>query len=116
MGGGSVGGGSTVTVRVAGVASARPWASVTAKLTVKVPAVAKVSAPGSSAVEGATPEAPKSHRYVSGRSPSGSLPVPAKLTVSPAVIVGEPTGASIVLSGAWLGGGATGGCRSCSFE
>src|SRR5688572_28887402 len=86
--------------RVAGVGSARPAASVSVNVTLNVPAVGKVTAPGFALVDVAP--VPKFHRYVSGTSLSGSVPVPLKVTVPPGAIVTSPVGALIVLSGGRL--------------
>src|SRR6185503_16020741 len=91
----------TVTVRVAGVGSARPSASVTVNVTVNVPAVLNTTAPGSSTVEFVAPP-PKFHANVSGRLLFGSEPVPVKLTLWPAAIVTLAVGVSITPFGAWF--------------
>src|SRR6185503_3388344 len=91
----------TVTVRVAGEGSARPSASVTVNVTVKVPALLNTTAPGSSTVEFVAPP-PKFHANVSGRLLFGSEPVPVKLTLWPAAIVTFAVGVSITPFGAWF--------------
>ena len=78
----------TVITRVAGVGSDRPSASVTTNVTVNVPALLNVIAPGSFSVESGIPDPdPKLHRYPRGRLLSGSVPVPVKVTEFPALIV-----------------------------
>src|SRR6185436_20086481 len=96
----------TVTVRVAGVGSARPSASVTVNVTVNVPAVLNTTAPGSSTVEFVAPP-PMFHANVSGRLLFGSEPVPVKLTLWPAMIVTFAVGVSITSFGAWFGAAFT---------
>ena len=92
----------TVMCRMAGVGSASPRWSVTVKVTVNVPARLKTTAPGSSTVWFAAPP-PKSHRKASGRSPSGSVPVPVNFTLWPTVIATSLEGVLIVPFGGWLG-------------
>jgi hypothetical protein len=78
---------------------------VTVNATVKTPGVLNCISPGSSTVESGIPEpAPKFHRKLNGRLPSGSVPVPEKVTDSPGLIVMFWIGASMIPFGAWFAG------------
>src|SRR5262249_25149436 len=83
----------TVTCTVAGLGSVVPRASVQAKDTVKVPGVLNTTDPGFCWVDVlGLALLPKCHRNVNGPSLSGSLQVPAKGTLCPAVMVTSAPG------------------------
>ena len=93
----------TVTRTVAGLESVVPRASVQAKDTVKVPGVLNTTPGGFCWVEVlglAFP--PKFQRNVNGLLLSGSLQVPEKLTLFPALMVLSAAGLVIRLSGGLL--------------
>src|SRR5262245_8403552 len=87
--------------RVSGVGSASPSASVAVKVAGYGHTALNWIGPGFCAVLfGAAP--PKFHAYESGLVASGSVPVPAKVTLWPTTIVVAAEGVSIVPFGAWF--------------
>jgi hypothetical protein len=78
---------------------------------VKVPACAKVTAPGTSSFEAGAP--PPKSQLTDATLPSGSLACPSKDTLPPAGIVTSPGGETIVPSG---GRFAAGGPRTVTWR
>ena len=103
----------TVTVRVAGWLVA-PLLSVTVNDAVYVPAVEYVMLPGAAAeLEAGLP--PGNVQEYEAMVPSGSLPVPAKETACPAMIVTFPPGLVIVAVGGRFGMDAD-TCTNCARD
>src|SRR5262245_51142700 len=98
----------TTMVRVAGVGSAAPRASMQVKVTVKVPAVVNVTGPGLVPITSGA-SLPKVHRAVKGVVWSGSIQAPWNVTAWPTrMVVVSLIGAVMVESGIMSGTDAGG--------